>query len=277
MKSRGIGVLAILVALIASGGRLRLSAQSSGGTEYPYALKPAEEMAWIGGELALYGASLYLDRTKDSGDPSSLEASEVPVFDRLYTTSHSAALGAAADCLVVGLAAAAPAAALPGMDRSQALSTGLMLAETLGLAYSLDSAIKSVVTRYRPYAYSSPPPADIGSQDIASSFPSRHATLAFAAAAFAGSVFDSTHPDSRYRGLVWGGGMGLAAAIGALRVASGDHFLSDVAAGAALGSLVGLCVPYLHRAGASSGGSGTDKAAASLCASATGLIVTLRY
>jgi len=149
-----------------------------------------------------------------------------------------------------------------------------MLAETLGLAYSADALVKSLVTRYRPYAYSSPPPSDIGSGDIASSFPSRHATLAFASAVFAGTVFDSTHPDSPYRALVWGGGLGLAAGICALRIASGDHFPSDVVAGAALGAGIGFLVPYLHRTRAEAAGEGGPTA--TLSASMTGLSLTLR-
>lgn len=276
MNRRGHLALGLALGLLAGLGIAPPSAQASGETEFPYALSTAGEAAWIGGDLALLGAGLYLDRLKGSGDPSSIDASKIPGFDRLYTTSHSAALGTTADVLV-GVAALLPAAALPGMDRSQAFATGVMLAETLGFAYGADELLKSLVIRYRPYAYSDPPPSDIGSQDISSSFPSRHATLAFASAVFAGTVFDSTHPGSPYRALVWGGSLGLATGISALRIASGDHFLSDTIAGAALGAGIGFIVPYLHRTRTGSSGSGASAQALSLDASPSSLTLTLRY
>jgi membrane-associated phospholipid phosphatase len=240
---------------------------------FPYALDPVKDSAWVVGDLGLYGASLYLDGKKRIADSPSLDESKIPFFDALYATSHSAALGTAADFLVVAFAGL-PAVALPGLDAKETLTVGAMYGETLGLAYSLDALIKSLVVRYRPYAYSSPPPPDIGSLDITSSFPSRHATLAFASAVFAATVYDQLQPGSRYRGAVWAGGLGAATLISSLRVASGDHFVSDVAAGAALGALVGFAVPYLHKVeGGAGGSSGSGK---SLDAPLGGLFFDLR-
>lgn len=234
---------------------------------FPYALDPVKDGAWILGDLGLYGTSLYLDSIKPYGNAGALDSSKIPWFDGLYTTGHSAALGTVADVLVIAFAAA-PAVDLPGLDARNMLTLGVIYAETLGLAFSLDEGLKSVITRYRPYAYASPQPADIGSLDISSSFPSRHSTLAFASAVFAGSVFDEIHPDSPYRWAVWGAGLGVATLISTLRVASGDHFVSDVAAGAALGSLIGFGVPYLHRLGGRN--RGEAEAGLSLSVSPTG-------
>ena len=102
-----------------------------------------------------------------------------------------------------------------------------MYAETLGIAVGFSLSLKSVVFRYRPYAYSAAPAA-FANPDIVNSFPSNHTTLAFASAIFAGYVFDSSHPDSPYRWAVWGAGLSLATTTAVLRVLSGDHFLSDV-------------------------------------------------
>jgi membrane-associated phospholipid phosphatase len=263
---------ATLATALAAASLSGLGAQGWKATAFSYALDPIKDSAWVAGDLALVGASLYLDSIK-SADPSTLDASSLSAID-LHTTTHSEGLNSLADGLVIG-AALVPAVVLPGMGTNEMLATGLMYAETLGLAYGLNSTIKSLVVRYRPYAYSNPAPSDIGSSDIAGSFPSRHATLAFASAAFAASVFDATHPDSKYRGLIWAGGFGLATGIAALRVISGDHFLSDVAAGAALGSLVGFGLPYLHRTFGISGSSG-GKSALSLETSGLGLSLTLK-
>ena len=48
---------------------------------------------------------------------------------------------------------------------------------------------------------------------------------------------------------IWVGGISLAAATGALRVRSGNHFPTDVIASAAVGSFIGWLVPSLHRTG----------------------------
>lgn len=233
--------LALLLSL--SVGRLVLAQETKA---FPYALDPIKDSAWIAGGLSLYGGSLYLDSIKPLGGITTLDHSSIPWFDRLYTSSHSASLGTAADVLVLALATL-PVVDLPGLDTRETLTLGTMYAETLGLAYGLDALIKSVVVRERPYAYANPPPSDAGSLDIVSSFPSRHTTLAFASAVFAASTFEELHPDSAYRWAVWGGGLGTATLIASLRLASGDHFLSDVVAGAALGTVLGLGVPYLHK------------------------------
>jgi membrane-associated phospholipid phosphatase len=246
--------------------------RAQGAASFPYALDPFKDGAWIAADLGLYGASLYLDGRKPALTAADLDSSKIPFFDRAYTTSHSAALGTAADGLVFAIAAL-PASALPGLGGKSVVALGTMYAETLGLAYGLDAFLKSAVTRARPYAYASPPPGDIGSADISGSFPSRHATLAFASAVFAGTVFDATHPGSPYRAAVWAGGLGAAAVVGAIRVASGDHFLSDVVAGSALGALIGWAVPYLHRAEPSAGG---GAAALALDPLPTGILVDLR-
>ena len=67
----------------------------------------------------------------------------------------------------------------------------------------------------------------------------------------------------------------MAALVASLRVVSGDHFVSDVAAGAALGALIGFGVPYLHRVG--SAGRGGAASALALRASPGGLVVDLSF
>jgi membrane-associated phospholipid phosphatase len=262
----------ILTLVFALACGVSLFAQGTGAASFPYALDPVKDSCWVVGDLALVGASIYLDSVKPAADPATLDASKIPFFDQWYTTARDDTLDKVGDGLVVAQALV-PAVALPGLEGKQMLTLGLMYAETLGLAYGANSTIKSLVTRYRPYAYASPAPSDIGDADAASSFPSRHATLAFASAVFAGSVFDATHPDSPYRPWVWAGSLGFATAIAVTRVAAGEHFVSDVAAGAALGSLIGFGLPYLHRLRVPVGGSeaGTQaKSSLSFEASASG-------
>jgi membrane-associated phospholipid phosphatase len=248
-----LAALFVLVALGAAPGPAAADTGSPGS--FPYGLAPLTDAALGAAGLGLYGSSLYFQSIKAKPDQSALDAAAIPAFDRLYTSSQSAWMGTAADALMVGTALV-PAALIPGREGRQLLTLGAMYAETLGLAYALDESLKSIVTRYRPYAHSSSAPSsDFADSDVYASFPSRHATIAFASAVFAGSVFDELNPRSPWRPLVWASGLGLATITSALRVASGDHFPSDVLAGAVFGALLGCLAPLVHEGTASGPGS----------------------
>lgn len=212
---------------------------------FVFSLDPLADAALLGGGLALYGGSLYLESRKPMPDKAAINPLSIPFFDRIYPSGPSATLSIVGDDLALA-SAGLPIVLLFGRSGSEMLTLGVMYLETLGLAYGLDSLLKSAVVRYRPYAYSSSTPADFSNSEITASFPSSHATLAFSAAVFTGFIFDELNPDSNMKVWVWTAGLGVAAAVSTLRVASGDHFLSDVAAGGLIGAASGFLVPLLH-------------------------------
>ncbi|MGO8692230.1 MAG: phosphatase PAP2 family protein [Rectinemataceae bacterium] len=223
---------------------------------FPYALDPVLDGSLVAGGLAVYGGSLYLQTLKPAPDKAAIDPSAIPFFDRAYPSAPSAVLSNAGSDLALGMAAL-PLILFPGRSGGEMLDIGVMYAETLELAYSVDSLLKSTIVRYRPYAYSTSTPADFSNSDISMSFPSSHATLAFSAAVFTGVVFDKLYPDSNLKPLVWASGLGLAVAVSTLRVMSGDHFLSDVVAGAAIGAASGFLLPFIHeRTRAAAAGNG---------------------
>ena len=94
----------------------------------------------------------------------------------------------------------------------------------------------------RPYAYYSA--ADV-SRDDHLSFWSGHTVVAFSAVAAGGTV-------ARLRGYdgwpwVYAVGFTGAALTGYFRMASDNHWFTDVLASAAVGTGVGIAVPWLHR------------------------------
>jgi len=249
MKLASIGSFVVLLAFSASAFAEGAPADASGSPQpaplFPFALDPLADAALIGGGLALYGGSLYVESKKPAPDKTAVNPSSIPFFDRLYPSAPSAGLSTAGDDLAIA-SSALPLVLLFGRSGSEMLTLGVMYVETLGLAYGLDSLLKSAVVRYRPYAYSTSTPADFSNSEITASFPSSHATLAFSAAVFTGYVFDELNPDSNLRPWVWAAGLTIAAVVSTLRVASGDHFLSDVVAGGAIGAASGFLVPLLH-------------------------------
>jgi len=108
---------------------------------------------------------------------------------------------------------------------------GILLIAGLGATYYVVSFIKHIVARPRPFAILSDVNLLIGAEK-GFSFPSNHTAMAFMAATILSAFF----------GRWWGLFFGLAAAVGFSRVYIGVHFLSDVAAGAVIGSLVGCCL-----------------------------------
>ncbi|MDM7915213.1 MAG: phosphatase PAP2 family protein, partial [Candidatus Eisenbacteria bacterium] len=68
-----------------------------------------------------------------------------------------------------------------------------------------------------------------------------------------GTVGADLAPDSRARGWIWAGSLTVATSTALLRVVSGEHFPSDVVAGAALGAAAGILIPLVHHEGGGSG------------------------
>ena len=119
-----------------------------------------------------------------------------------------------------------------------------VIAEAVSLTAAATEWTKVLVHRPRPYLYV-PTATGIPSADDGRSFPSAHASLAFAAAAAYASLLHRRGLASRHK-LQIGVLFGAATATAVLRVVARRHFPTDVAAGAALGFAIGWTVPALH-------------------------------
>lgn len=124
-----------------------------------------------------------------------------------------------------------------GVIVGSGVGVGTVYAESLLWAWGLKELAKNAFHRRRPWS------------DEADSFPSGHTTLAFTGAAFATVAFERAYPGSPWTLPLGVASYGLAAGAAALRVTSGNHYLSDVVAGALVGTLAGVIVPGLHRGG----------------------------
>jgi undecaprenyl-diphosphatase len=113
-------------------------------------------------------------------------------------------------------------------------ATGATLAVLL--ASVLSGGLKELVGRVRP-PFADANVAALGAVPDSPSFPSGHATTAFAAAAVVGAF----HPRLRVPLFA------LAALVGISRVYLGVHYAFDVVAGAALGTALGLAVAWTIR------------------------------
>ncbi len=147
--------------------------------------------------------------------------------------------------LPVGIYAAE--AVMNNLPPGELATVGVMLTESYLTGYGVRNIIKSIAKRPRPYMYREQWDTDhLEDGDYTLSFPSGHTTDAFMGATFLSYTFCKYYPESRLKVPVIAASYTLAATTGFLRVASGNHFISDVLTGAALGTAVGIVVPFVH-------------------------------
>lgn len=119
-----------------------------------------------------------------------------------------------------------------------------VIAQAVTLTEAVTEWTKVLVHRPRPFLYA-PGAGGTPTADDGRSFPSSHASVAFAAAAAYASILHRRGIASRNKlqiGLLFGA----ATVTAALRVVAHKHFPTDVAAGAALGFVIGWTLPALH-------------------------------
>ncbi len=201
----------------------------------------------VSGTLA-GSAFLYSDvfKAKENNyTENGYDKSDVNAFDQIFMNPYNKTLHYIGTGTMI-LSMASPLALLCAPS-SQWLTIGVMFAETLLLAQGTKEWIKNVVYRARPYMYYDGFPEDkVSDGDWNCSFPSGHATMAFAGASFLSYVFTCYYPDSAWRFAVYGISFGTAVLTGVLRMCSGNHFFSDVIVGAVLGTGCGFLIPFMH-------------------------------
>jgi membrane-associated phospholipid phosphatase len=210
----------------------------------------------LGVDLAVTGAALlgtgglyYFDKQLiRQRCPCSL--AELNAIDRGVVGNHNNTALVASDVLL-GVSMIAPLAidfVALGWSRPF-FEDALVYSQVLALTGVLTSVTKVIVQRPLPRSYEGDP-AYLNSPNGYRSFFSGHTAMTTAAlSAAAMTLRYRTQPE------VWPwlivGGVGVTVAAG--RIAGGVHFYSDVAVGAAVGTMAGIVVPWLHRKGNSNG------------------------
>lgn len=184
----------------------------------------------------------YSDPGFDSWDGSTLDRGDINALDRFFAHGYREIPDNISNATAL-LSMAMPLVNLKD-SRDEWKTLTVMFSETLVYTNLTCDSIKRLVGRDRPYMYYSTKSKT--GDDRMCSFPSLHTACAFAGATFATYTYAKYNPDSKYRFHVAAASYAIASVTGALRIAAGKHFLSDVLTGAAIGSFWGYAVPKLH-------------------------------
>jgi membrane-associated phospholipid phosphatase len=243
----------VLILLIPSG----LFGQSA----FPYAFKTSDYVLLpLGAGLSLYNLTYKEPQHLFSdAEIQNLSAGSINRFDRSATSYWNPKADRYSDALTLGFMAAPALLLIPSVknhEYRQAAILALMYAEVVLLTYGATELTKNLDLRIRPYMYNSGLSLN-EKQDLAAtgdarrSFYSLHAALVFGTAAFSSkTLIDLYGWNSQTRWVVAGAGS-VALSVSALRFYSGQHFPSDIVAGALVGGLIGYVVPLIHKKAAS--------------------------
>lgn len=170
--------------------------------------------------------------------------------------SHTKTADTGSDLLAYGVLPVTTVAAysinamLEGPSAPQSAWRGLFLdlliiGQATALAADLNQIAKISAARERPAVHAQAPGAQRSADDNRS-FYSAHTSTSMAIAVSAGTV--ASLRGYRWAPAVWATLPALSLFAGYLRIASDNHYLTDVAVGALAGASVGFAVPYfLHR------------------------------
>jgi len=128
---------------------------------------------------------------------------------------------------------------------------GTMYIEVALLTMGITDLTKTLAQRKRPYLYN--PHIRLAEKEkmiesnVYDSFLSGHTSSAFAAAVFFSKTYSDIYGNTTLSKVIWGTSLALASTTGYLRYQSGQHYPSDIIAGAFVGSAIGYLIPVLHK------------------------------
>jgi undecaprenyl-diphosphatase len=252
-------MLALAVGLAAATGLAPRTAQADPPRREEgqhFTIDPVTDGILIGGGAGFSALlSLVLStgeiRPNPPGDPSMLLA-----FDRGAVTqtidANAALYSDIALYTTIGFAVLDPILSGVRDGWDSALVDAVMYAETISLTEMITDITKIAVRRPRPIDYVNCPlgstsPGCTSNTDLQLSFFSGHAATVASIGATATYLAFLRSPNSPRPWITLGAATAMTTFVSYERVRSGNHFPTDVIAGAMAGTAVGILVPHLHR------------------------------
>lgn len=217
----------------------------------PYEISWAKDATWLGAGLAgTAGGFLIIQNKEDISEETilNLDKSNIPSFDRWSAGNYDDNLNKLSD-IPFYTAFAVPFAVLFTGDQNNHIGQlSVLYLESLSTTAALFTLSAGLTDRIRPRAYNEDLDLDKRMKSTNTrSFYSGHVAASATATFFAAKVLTDFNPDMKNKWLVWTGAAIIPATVGVLRVEAGNHFLSDVLLGYAMGAASGILIPELHK------------------------------
>lgn len=229
------GAAGVLAALTLAGC---LDAQGA-----PYRASWAD-VAVVGGAAVVAALPSLFELPKGAPPCAPCDPASLPAIDRWVVGFESGAADVASDVLVAGVVAGSVYWSVSGTSSERARGNLVVLGKSVAFTEVAVQWLKVATHRSRPVLYGDEAAAAAADPDSRTSFPSGHTAATFALATSYAVAAHRQHlaHATRNSAILYAA----AVTIGALRVAAGKHFPTDVVAGAALGAGIGWLTVELH-------------------------------
>lgn len=222
----------------------------SGLAQFPYELKTTTDYSLIGaGALTLTASQVISNNVSPLTlqEINSLNSNDINGFDRSAVFNYSESLNNVSEGVLLGTGMASLSLLVNKEIRKEWVTMGVMGVEVLMLNYGIAGTVKGAVLRSRPYTYNPEVALDRKQNlDARFSFYSQSTSATAAISFFAAKVYNDTHPNSKWKPVVWTGAFVLPAITAWAKVEAGEHFATDVMVGYTAGALIGYFVPVMH-------------------------------
>jgi membrane-associated phospholipid phosphatase len=221
----------------------------------PFGFSWPREAALLGTGVTGYLVGKYRVGNMRPAGPEDLDKGDLAVWDRWAAGNYHPSADVGSDLLT--MAVGGSAFFMSAWDASRQRTTWrpvfedlLILGEAMAWSSALNLNVRATRVHPRPFVYNPDAPAAERAEGQASgSFYSGHASEVFVGAVYLAVSYPLRHPEFEHRGWLWAGSLAAATTAATLRVVAGKHFPSDVLAGAAMGTLIGLGFTRIHRPG----------------------------
>jgi len=211
---------------------------------YTYDLKKDIVLGTL--SLGVFASPFFVTNTTDK-IPDSPDKNDINPFDRSVMFPYNRTMDNISEYGVYGMLVLPVLSVVGNMhDTNTWITYGIMYSEAFLLTYGTENLLKNCINRYRPYMYEGGLPSG-KENDFNNSFPSGSTSLAMLSATFLSTTFSAEYPESKWKLPVIIGSYTLAVGVASMRIGSGSHFMTDVLAGAAIGSFYGWVIPFLHK------------------------------
>lgn len=237
--------IVILLLLVASTGKSQEIKTS------PYHTTFWGDGAWVVGGIAAnaYGLSLIINKDDITEEElNELNEDDIIGIDRWAAGYNSDSASKISDIPFYGSFFTPFLLLIPKETRGNAGQLSVLMLESVSTAGAIYTISAGLVNRARPRVYDENLALDTRiDNDNQRSFFSGHVAASAATTFFVAQVLHDYFPDSAVQPFIWGTAAAIPAAVGYFRIKSGNHFLTDVLLGYAIGAASGVLIPNLHK------------------------------